>query len=157
MSEQSIPTPAPSADGLGDQYLLGYRAAEQRRLQRQAESLADEASWLFDRVGPLDGRRVVELGCGPRGYLDALSERVGPDGTVVGVERSFGAVELARSLVAHRGLVNVEVIHGDARAKPASSTCTPVRSPTSTSPAIPAARSCSTSSTTSGSACSQTG
>jgi SAM-dependent methyltransferase len=70
---------------------------------------------LLDRVEPLDGALVVELGCGPRGYLDALSERVGPKGTVVGVERSEEAVELARKLVADRGLRNVVPVHGDAR------------------------------------------
>jgi hypothetical protein len=34
-----------------DQYFLGYRRAEQERLQQQAMLLADEAAWLFDRVG----------------------------------------------------------------------------------------------------------
>jgi ubiquinone/menaquinone biosynthesis C-methylase UbiE len=117
MTEQSTPIPAVTTDAAptGDQYFLGYRAEEQRRLQRQAEQLAGEAEWLLDRVGPLEGGRVVELGCGPRGYLDALSDRVGPEGTVVGVERSFDAVLLAGSLVARRGLGNVELLRGDAR------------------------------------------
>lgn len=98
-----------------DQYFLGHRAAEQRRLQHQAERLAGEAAWLFDRVGPLDGASVVELGTGPRGNLDALAERVGPTGTVVGIELNREAVELARRLVAERGLQNVTPMHGDAR------------------------------------------
>jgi SAM-dependent methyltransferase len=98
-----------------DHYFLGYRDAEQRRLRRQTEQLAGETAWLLDRAGPLDGGRVVELGCGPRGYLDALSERVGLSGTVVGVERSADALELARKFVARRGLDNVELVHGDAR------------------------------------------
>jgi ubiquinone/menaquinone biosynthesis C-methylase UbiE len=105
----------PDTAASGDQYFLGYRSAEQRRLQRQAEQLAGEAAWLLDGVGPLEGARVVELGCGPRGYLDALSERVGPNGRVVGVERSFDAVALARLLVFRRGLRNVQLMHGDAR------------------------------------------
>jgi SAM-dependent methyltransferase len=99
-----------------DPYFLGYRHAEQLRLQRQAEQLAVEAAWLLDRIGPLDGGRVVELGCGPRGYLDELSERVGPGGTVVGVERNAEAVAHARLYAAERGLGNVELVHGDARA-----------------------------------------
>lgn len=98
-----------------DQYFLGHRAAEQRRLQHQAERLAGEAAWLFDRVGPLDGASVVELGTGPRGNLDALAERVGPTGTVAGIELNREAVELARRLVAERGLQNVTPMHGDAR------------------------------------------
>jgi SAM-dependent methyltransferase len=104
-----------SATQAVDPYFLGYRDAEQRRLQLQAEQLAGEAAWLLDRVGPLDGGRVVELGCGPRGYLDALSERVGLSGNVVGVERSVDAVALARMLIARRALDNVELVHGDAR------------------------------------------
>jgi SAM-dependent methyltransferase len=116
MNEQTLRSPAaPSDTAGGDQYFLGYRTAEQRRLQRQAEELGGEAAWLLDRVGRLDGARVVELGCGPRGYLDTLSERVGPNGTVIGVERSLDAVGLASLLIARRGLANVEVRHGDAR------------------------------------------
>jgi len=99
-----------------DQYFLGYREAEQVRLQRQAQELAHEARTLFDQIGIPLGARVVEIGCGPQGCLDVLSERVGPSGRVVGVERSDDAVGLARRLVADRGLGNVEVLHGDARA-----------------------------------------
>jgi SAM-dependent methyltransferase len=106
---------AAGAAPVRDQYLLGYQEAEQVRLLGQAERLTGEAAWLFDRVGPLDGKQVVELGCGPRGSLDALSERVGPTGSAVGVDRSADAVELARGLVADRGLSNVDVVLGDAR------------------------------------------
>jgi SAM-dependent methyltransferase len=98
-----------------DQYFLGYRPAEQERLQRQAEDLAGEARWLFDRIGLLAGQRVVEIGCGPQGCLDLLAERVGPAGTVVGVERSEESVRCARQFAAGRDLANVEVIHGDGR------------------------------------------
>jgi SAM-dependent methyltransferase len=99
-----------------DQYLLGYRKDEQARLQRQADELADEARAFFDRIGVGAGARVVEIGCGPRGCLDLLAERVGPSGRVVGVERSEESVRLARQLVAERGLQNVQALHGDARA-----------------------------------------
>jgi SAM-dependent methyltransferase len=115
---EPLDTPARAAGGTAvgaDQYFLGHRAAEQRRLQHQAERLAGEAAWLFDRVGPLEGASVVELGTGPRGNLDALAERVGPTGTVVGVELNGEAVALARRLVAERGLQNVKPMHGDAR------------------------------------------
>ena len=100
----------------GDQYFLGYRPAEQERLQRQAQELAHEARWLLDQVGVRPGARVVEIGCGPQGCLDLLSERVGPTGSVVGVERSEDAVALARRFAAERNLTNVQVLNGDARA-----------------------------------------
>ena len=98
-----------------DQYVLGYRQAEQERLQQQARQLAHESSWLFDQIGVARGARVVEIGCGPHGCLELLAERVGPSGRVVGVERSEDAVALARKLVSERGLANVEVLEGDAR------------------------------------------
>jgi SAM-dependent methyltransferase len=98
-----------------DQYVLGYRQAEQERLQQRAQQLAHESSWLFDQIGVAQGARVVEIGCGPHGCLELLAERVGPSGRVVGIERSPDAVALARTLVSERGLENVEVIEGDAR------------------------------------------
>jgi SAM-dependent methyltransferase len=100
----------------GDQYFLGYRQAEQERLQRQAQELAHEARWLLDQIGVGAGARVVEIGCGSQGCLDLLSERVGPTGSVVGVERSEDAANLARRFAADHNLPNVQVLNGDARA-----------------------------------------
>lgn len=99
-----------------DPYLLGYRKGEQDRLERQALELAGESARLFDELGVREGWQVVEIGCGPRGCLDLLSERVGAGGRVVGVERSAEQVERARRFVAERVLGNVEVLCGDARA-----------------------------------------
>jgi ubiquinone/menaquinone biosynthesis C-methylase UbiE len=98
-----------------DQYVLGYRRAEQKRLQQQAQQLAHESRWLFDQVGVTPGARVVEIGCGPHGCLEVLAEQVGPSGSVVGVERSQDACELAREMTRERGLANVEVLCRDAR------------------------------------------
>ena len=74
-----------------DEYFLGYRWAEQERLQEQARQLADESSWLFDRLAVPPGARVVEIGCGPQGCLDLLARRVGPAGKVIGNAQRFGA------------------------------------------------------------------
>ena len=98
-----------------DQYFLGYRRAEQERLERQADELAHESAWLFDQIGVRDGWRVVEIGCGPRGCLGLLSQRVGATGRVVGVERSDEQVERARQFVAAGCLTNVDVLQADAR------------------------------------------
>ncbi|WP_213953720.1 methyltransferase domain-containing protein [Variovorax sp. dw_954] len=98
-----------------DPYILGYRQAEQDRLERQALELADESNWLFDQIGVSDGWRVVEVGCGPRGCLDLLSSRVGAKGRVVGVERSSEQAETAHRFVTEHHLSNVEVLDADAR------------------------------------------
>src|SRR5258708_37539892 len=99
----------------GEPFLLGYRRAEQERLERQAGELAHESAWLFDHVGVGDGWRVVEIGCGPRGCLGLLSERVGATGRVVGVERSEEQVARAQQVVADSRLTDVVVLHAEAR------------------------------------------
>lgn len=96
------------------QYFLGHSSVEQRRLQQQAEELADESALLFDQIGLAQGSRVVEIGCGPQGCLELLSSRVGMMGSVVGVELSHDAVELAREFLLQRGINNVEVRQGNA-------------------------------------------
>jgi SAM-dependent methyltransferase len=96
-------------------YFLGYRQAEQDRLERQAQELATDSDWLFDHVGVQAGWRVIEIGCGPQGCLGLLATRVGAMGRVVGVERSIEQVQRARRFVADCHLTNVEVVHADGR------------------------------------------
>ena len=43
----------------------------------QAEELAADSAALLDRVGLRPGQSAIDLGCGPRGVLDLLAERVG--------------------------------------------------------------------------------
>ena len=99
-----------------EEYLLGHRSAEQDRLRRQAEELAGEARWLLDQFTLPPAARVIDVGCGPQGILDLLAERVGPQGRVVGLERSEETVAMARAFVAERRLANVEILQGDAKA-----------------------------------------
>jgi ubiquinone/menaquinone biosynthesis C-methylase UbiE len=98
-----------------EEYFLGYRRAEQERLKEQALQLADEARWLFDQIDLAPGSKVVEIGCGPRGCLEILSECVGPSGSVTGIERSEEAVDMARRMARDLDLKNVDVRCGDAR------------------------------------------
>ena len=99
-----------------DQYFLGHSYIEQRRLQQQAGELAAESANLFDQIGLTRGSRVVEIGCGPQGCLEMLSTRVGPTGSVVGIEVSDHAVQLAQAFLVERGIRNVEVRRGHAAA-----------------------------------------
>jgi SAM-dependent methyltransferase len=97
-------------------YLLGHSENEASRLRRQAEELRPESAWLFDRLKLSSGDRAIDLGCGPQGVLDLLSERVGLKGSVVGVEKNDLSVEIAKRFVADRKFNNVEVMQGDATA-----------------------------------------
>jgi SAM-dependent methyltransferase len=60
------------------------------------------------------GAHAVDVGCGPIGIMNLLSERVGARGTVVGVEREPRFVDMARAEIEKRSLYNVKVIHADA-------------------------------------------
>jgi ubiquinone/menaquinone biosynthesis C-methylase UbiE len=97
------------------EYFLGHSSVEQKRLQQQAGELAEESAWLFDQIGIEQGWRVVEIGCGPQGCLELLSNRVGQTGSVIGVELS-NAVQLAREFLSERQIANVEVRQGNAGA-----------------------------------------
>lgn len=98
------------------QYLLGHSDDEELRLRRQAEELRQDSAGLFDRAGLRAGSRAIDLGCGPQGALELLSERVGPTGQVIGIEKNRDSVELAKRFVADRALNNVAVVQGDATA-----------------------------------------
>jgi SAM-dependent methyltransferase len=99
-----------------DFYLLGHGKAESRRLLQQTELLAPEAGRFVDRLNVIRGTRVVDLGCGPRGLLDLLAERVGIEGQVIGVERNAAFVEAARQFIAAERIANVEIVEADAKA-----------------------------------------
>jgi SAM-dependent methyltransferase len=84
-------------------------------LERDGDDLlaAPTSAWLFDQLGLPPAARMIEIGCGPQGCLELLSDRVGPSGSVVGVEVSPEAVELARRFLEEHGITNAEVLHGD--------------------------------------------
>jgi ubiquinone/menaquinone biosynthesis C-methylase UbiE len=97
-----------------DVYALGSNPAESARLQRQADELAVDSAVLLDRVGLDVGAAAIDLGCGPRGILDLLAERVSPAGRVVGLDSDPSHSAMAKTFVAERGL-EVEILTADAR------------------------------------------
>ena len=104
-------------------YALVTDRAERDRLRRQSEELRAPSSALLDRTGVGEGWAAIDLGCGPSGIIELLAARVGSTGRVVGLDFDPDNVALARELARERGLLNVEVIRGDARSTglPASS------------------------------------
>ena len=97
-----------------DHYLLGRGEAEEARLKRQIADLAPDSDAQFEKIGINAGERILDLGCGTGGALHLLSKRVGPTGSVLGIERSPHFVGLARRFVADHALPQVEVREGDA-------------------------------------------
>ncbi len=97
-----------------DHYLLGRGEAEEARLKRQIADLAPDSDAQIERIGIKPGERVLDIGCGPGGVLHLLGKRVGPTGSVLGIERSSHFVSLARRFVADHALPQVEIREGDA-------------------------------------------
>jgi ubiquinone/menaquinone biosynthesis C-methylase UbiE len=96
-------------------YSLGSSQRESARLQRQAGELAADSRALLDRVGLQPGHSAIDLGCGPRGALDLLAERVSPGGRVVGLDADPAHTAMAAGFVRDRGLDEVEIRTADAR------------------------------------------
>jgi len=69
-----------------------------------------------DALAPRPGDRVVDLGCGTGATLPHLRDRVGPDGTVVGVDVASGPLAVARDRAGE--WANVHVVRGDAARPP---------------------------------------
>lgn len=79
-----------------------YRRAKREGFHSRAAFKLTELDDHFALLAP--GRRVVDLGCWPGGWLQVASERVGPRGRVVGVDLADpGEMSLA----------NVRVLIGD--------------------------------------------
>jgi ubiquinone/menaquinone biosynthesis C-methylase UbiE len=95
-------------------YVLRGTQIEQQRLIKQAKGLEKPARWLLDQIGIRPGSRVVDVGCGPIGIINLLSERVGPDGLVIGVEREDRFFATAQAERGRRGLQNVKLVRADA-------------------------------------------
>ena len=95
-------------------YVLGGTLTEQQRLIAQAHGLEPHARAMLERIAIKPGSKAIDFGCGPIGILHLLSERVGSDGVVIGVERERRFAAMARAQLSERGLQNVLVIVADA-------------------------------------------
>jgi len=96
-----------------DYYLLGRSDAEEARLEHQSTVLAPSSEALFERIGIQPGERVVDIGCGSGHVARLLAARVGPTGSVLGIERDPHFASLARRTIADNGLSQVEIREGD--------------------------------------------
>ncbi|ELZ27125.1 methylase involved in ubiquinone/menaquinone biosynthesis [Halogeometricum pallidum JCM 14848] len=73
---------------------------------------------VADALDPAPGDIVVEMGCGTGANFPYLRERVGPEGTVVGVDFTPGVLAVARERIRREGWENVHVVRGDATRPP---------------------------------------
>ena len=92
---------------------MAGQLTELERLQLQSLVWEPAGARLLDELGPGDGRRAVDVGCGCLGWLRLLSAWVGPGGTCVGTDISDDLLGAARDFVAAESLANVELVHDD--------------------------------------------
>ena len=97
-------------------YVLDGSDRDLARLLLIAEVQAESARTAIVRLGDVTGWKIVECGCGPLGSLAVLSELVGPNGHVVGIDFSAPTVERARWVLTMLGVENVEVVIADLNA-----------------------------------------
>jgi len=95
------------------EYALGYTAAEQQRLIRQATRIAPVTERLLREVGIGPGQRVLDLGSGMGDVAMLVARLVGPTGGVVGIEREPSSIARAESRAAAAGLHNLSFTQMD--------------------------------------------
>lgn len=93
-------------------YPIERRAGEVERLHLQSAAFARNVEVMLDLIGVSEGWSCLDLGCGPGGITTLLSERVGPSGRVIGLDKDAEFLAHARS----RAPANVEFRRGDAYA-----------------------------------------
>lgn len=84
----------------------------------QAEASREETELLVRSVGIPAGASVLDLACGAGDPTLALARRSGPEGRVVGVDLSEGALGVGRERAEREGLRNVRFEVADATALP---------------------------------------
>ena len=93
-------------------YLLDS-SRELERLRLQARVWEPAGRELLARLGPGEGLRVLDVGCGAMGWLGILADWVGPDGSVTGTDVAPELLAAAAGFIAERGLANTRVIEDD--------------------------------------------
>ena len=83
------------------------------RLATHAPGVHRLRTALADALDPAPGDTVVDIGCGTGATLPYLRDRVGSEGTVVGVDFASGALTRARARIDRAGWENVTVCRGD--------------------------------------------
>jgi SAM-dependent methyltransferase len=106
-----------------DDYVLGTHDAELRRLGLQHELWAGPTARAWERAGFGPGQHLLDLGCGPGYATLELARRVGPDGSVLAVDRSRRFIDHLRRETAARHAANIRTLVaeiGDLEPEPGS-------------------------------------
>ncbi len=96
-------------------YVPGYSEEERQRLIEQGSLLRGFTERLFADAGVSTGMRVLDVGCGVGDVSLLVASLIGPEGTVVGVDKDPLALERAWERVSALSLTNVHFVESDLR------------------------------------------
>jgi ubiquinone/menaquinone biosynthesis C-methylase UbiE len=94
-------------------YVLGQSPSAARRLEIQDAHFGEVSERLLDEAALRPNDRVVELGCGAGSFSRRVLRRLGEGGVLVGVDRTTGLLDQARSQLAGHGPARFEPVLGD--------------------------------------------
>jgi 2-polyprenyl-3-methyl-5-hydroxy-6-metoxy-1,4-benzoquinol methylase len=94
-------------------YLFAQAPEEVRRLKRQSEFFRRVTNAFLESANIAAGMKVLDVGTGIGEVALMLAERVGPQGTVVGVDMDPAMIECARQQARAAGFANLSFHHGD--------------------------------------------
>jgi ubiquinone/menaquinone biosynthesis C-methylase UbiE len=96
-----------------DSYVLSRTSDEYRRLRLQASIWETATARLLDQVGVAPGMRCLDVGCGPGEVMRLLAERVGPAGSVTGIDMDGAIGEEAVEVLRATVTTPVEFVEGN--------------------------------------------
>jgi len=94
-------------------YALGHAEDELDRIINHTRFFGDLTEHVLHLAGLAPGMRVLDVGCGPGDVVFLAARLVGPQGSVIGVDKSPEALELAQQRAAAVGLTNVHFLIQD--------------------------------------------
>lgn len=100
------------------EYILSHSEQELRRLTRQHGLFEEFTLRLLLDAGIRRGMRILDVGSGTGDVSFMVAEIVGPEGAVVGVDKSAASVARARERAAAGGFEHVTFVEGDAATIP---------------------------------------
>jgi SAM-dependent methyltransferase len=114
-----MPSTTTSARTSGDDgdgaYALDRTPEEYERLRIQARVWEPATTRVLDAIGVSPGMRGLDVGCGPGEGLRLLAERVGPAGSVTGIDNDPAVARDAAAHVRATTDTPVEVVTADVR------------------------------------------
>src|SRR6516162_7329634 len=98
---------------LAREYPLGHKPNELNRLSAQARLCDPFTRVVFHSSGLTSGMRVLDVGSGGGDVAFLAAQIVGPEGEVIGTDRSSSALAWARQRASDLRFSNVRFLQGD--------------------------------------------